>query len=360
MKIAYLADAPYIHTRRWVRHFVELGHEAHVISFRPADIEGARVHYIDGFEAIGKARYVVHARRVRALVEELQPDLVHALHLTSYGFLAGLSRARPSIVSVWGTDVLEAPSISPLHRWVTRHALSRAGAVTATGMRLAEATLPHMPAGKAVTVIPYGVDLERFAPETRAPKAGEARVVVGAVARLSPEKGFDHLLRAVAMLRDRGVDVDVVLAGDGPARERLQGLAEELGLGDRVEFTGEIAHEAVPAMLARFDIFAMPSTWEGFGVGAIEASAMRVPVVASDVHGIPDVVDDGETGALVPPADPGALANAIGQLAGDAALRERMGNAGRAFVERHYDWRDNARLMEVLYGDMVAGGEAGV
>ena len=359
MKIAYLADAPYIHTRRWVRHFVELGHEAHVISFRPAEIEGARVHYIDGFEAIGKARYVVHARRVRALVEELRPDLVHALHLTSYGFLAGLSRGRPSIVSVWGTDVLEAPSISPLHRWVTRHALSRAGAVTATGMRLAEATLPHMPAGKRVAVIPYGVDLERFVPEARAPKPADARVVVGAVARLSAEKGFDHLLRAVAMLRDCGIEVDVVLAGDGPERERLQRLAQELRLDERVEFAGEIAHDDVPAMLARFDIFAMPSTWEGFGVGAIEASAMRLPVVASDVHGIPDVVDDGVTGVLVPAADAGALADAIGRLAGDAALRARMGDAGRAFVERRYAWRENARLMEVLYGEMVGGARVG-
>ena len=350
MRVVYLADAPYIHTRRWVQHFARLGWEAHVISFRPAEIEGATVHYVDGFEAAGKARYLVHARRVRRLIRSLRPDLLHALHLTSYGFLAGLSGFQPSIVSVWGTDVLEAPSLTPMHRWITRHALARAGAVTATGLRLAEATLPHMPAGKPVSVIPYGVDVERFRP---APRESAGSVTVGAVSRLSPEKGFEHLLRAVALVRDRGVALDVVLAGDGPSRASLERLAADLGLRERVEFAGEVAHEDVPAVLRRLDIAAMPSTWEGFGVSAIEASAMELPVVASDIHGIPDVVLDGETGILVPPASPAALADAIERLARDAPLRRAMGAAGRSFVERNYDWRDNAALMEQLYQSML-------
>ena len=354
MRIVYLADAPYIHTQRWVRHFARLGWDAHVISFRAAEIEGATVHYVDGFEAIGKARYVVHARRVRALIETLQPDLLHALHLTSYGFLAGLSGFQPSIVSVWGTDVLEAPTVTPLHGWITRHALARAGAITATGLRLAEATLAYVPEGKKVCVIPYGVDLERFAPTARAQRA-DGRVTVGATSRLSPEKGFEHLLRAVATLRDRGMALNVVLAGDGPSRAGLERLAGELALGDRVAFLGEVAHEAVPGVLQRLDIFAMPSTWEGFGVSALEASAMELPVVASDIHGIPDVVLDCETGILVPPADVPALADAIARLAGDASLRRSMGAAGRAYVEREYRWQDNAALMERLYAEMTFG-----
>lgn len=353
MRVVYLADAPYVHTRRWVQHFARRGWEAHVISFRPAEIEGVTVHYIDGLEPIGKARYLVHARRVRALIHELQPDLLHALHLTSYGFLAGLSGFQPSIVSVWGTDVLEAPSLSPMHRWITRHALSRAGAVTATGLRLAEATLPHMPNGKPVTVIPYGVDIERFRPQ---PREQRSALVVGGVSRLSPEKGFEHLLRAAALLRDRGVEIRLLLAGDGPSRTTLVRLAEELELTDSVEFLGEIPHEDVPSVLQRLDIFAMPSTWEGFGVSAVEASAMELPVVASNIHGIPDVVLDSETGILVPPGDESAIAAAIERLCVDPTLRKTMGRVGRSFVERNYRWSDNAALMERLYASLLTEG----
>ena len=351
MRVVYLADAPYIHTQKWVRHFAALGWDVHVISVRDAAIEGATVHHIDGFEAIGKARYIVHARRVRSLIHELKPDLLHALHLTSYGFLAGLSGFQPSIVSVWGTDVLEAPHLTPLHRWITKHALSHAGAITATGRRLADATLPFVPTGKEVAVIPYGIDLAKF--DGHGGREAGRTVVVGAVARLSPEKGLDYLLRATALLRDRGTHIEVVLAGDGPSRPALERLTDELALRECVRFSGDIAHEDVPLMLATFDIFAIPSTWEGFGVAALEASAMELPVVGSNIHGIPDVVVDGKTGILVSPADPAALAGAIEQLAKDADLRRAMGAAGRALVEREYRWEDNARLMETLYDEMV-------
>lgn len=346
MRVCYLADAPYIHSRRWVEHFVRLGCEAHVVSFRPASIEGAAVHYIDGWERLGKVRYLLHAPRVRRLLRRLQPDLLHALHLTSYGFLAGLSGVHPSIVSVWGTDVLEAPRLSPFHYLITRYALARADQITATGMRLAEATLRYVPAGKPVTVVPYGVDLEHFSPQ---PREAGGEVVVGAVARLSREKGLEFLLRAVGRLVEQGKPLRLVLAGEGPERARLERLTHGLGLGECVEFLGEVPHEDVPGILQRLDIFAMPSLAEGFGVAALEAAAMELPVVASRVHGIPDVVAEGESGFLVPPRDVAALAEAIGRLADDTELRSRLGRGGRALVESRYRWQDNAAQMEGLY-----------
>jgi glycosyltransferase involved in cell wall biosynthesis len=209
-----------------------------------------------------------------------------------------------------------------------------------------------MPEGKDVAVIPYGVDVEQFCPGPERPQNGP--IVIGAVARLSPEKGLDVLLRAVALMRDRGIETQVILAGDGPNREELVRLAAELGLSTRVEFVGEVAHEDVPAVLRRMEIFVIPSTWEGFGVAALEASAMELPVVGSNIHGLPDVVLDGETGLLVPAGDGAKLAEAIGRLIADRDLRRRMGAAGRTFVLREYRWEDNARLMEALYERVMA------
>ena len=352
MRLCYLADAPYVHTRRWVEHFAGLGWETHVLSFRPAEIAGARVHYVDGWERLGKLRYLLHARRVRRMVRELRPDLLHALHLTSYGFLAGLAGVRPTIVSVWGTDVLEAPRLSPLHYFVTRYALGRADHITATGLRLAEAATSYAPKGKPVTVIPYGVDLETFRPE---PRPRRQEVVVGAVARLSPEKGLRYLIDAFARLARDDDRVRLVLAGDGPERRRLERMVEKERLGGRVDFLGEVPHERVPEVLAGIDIFAMPSIYEGFGVAALEAAAMEVPVVATNVFGIPDVVADGETGLLVPPRDAGALAGALLCLVQDEGLRRRLGKAGRAFVQAHYSWAENAAQMEELYRAALSG-----
>ena len=346
MRLCYLADAPYIHTRRWVRHFVERGWEVHVVSFRPAEIEGATVHYVAGWELLGKLRYLLRVPRVRRLVRGLRPDLLHALHLTSYGFLSAFCDVHPTLVSVWGTDVLEAPRLSPLHYLITRHALRRADHITATGLRLAEAAARYAPAGRPVTVVPYGVDLRQFQP---GPREAGSEVVIGAVARLSKEKGLRYLLEAFAMVAGRYPQARLVLAGDGPERRRLERLSARLGVAERVRFLGEVPHEQVPAVLQGFDVFAMPSTYEGFGVAALEAEAMEVPVVASNVHGIPDVVVDGETGLLVPPRDRQALASALERLLSDSDLRRRLGQAGRAFVAEHYSWEENTAQMEALY-----------
>ena len=348
MRVVYLADAPYVHTRRWVEHFASAGWDTHVISFRPGEIAGAQVHYVDGFERLGRLRYLLHARRVRRLIQSLQPDLLHAMHLTSYGFLAGLCDVRPTLTSVWGTDILEAPGWSPLHHWLTRNALAKADHISATGLRLANATLRYAPRSKPVTVVPFGVDLARFQPRARN-GVRPADVVLGTVARLSREKGLDVLLRAAAQLIEGGTPLRVVLAGDGPQREELERLAQRLNIDKQVEFRGEVPHEGVPAVLSEIDIFAMPSLAEGFGVAALEAAAMELPVVASRVHGIPDVVADERTGLLVPPKDVGALAGAVRRLAGDAELRATMGRAGRVFVEERYAWRENAAQMERLY-----------
>jgi glycosyltransferase involved in cell wall biosynthesis len=352
MRVVYLADAPYIHTRRWVEHFAHAGWETHVVSFRPAEIEGARVHYVAGSERLGRLRYLLHARRVTRLVRELRPDLVHALHLTSYGFLAAICGVRPTLTSVWGTDVLEAPRWSPFHYLLTRYALARADHITATGLRLADATARYAPRAKPVTVVPYGVDLTHFRPAGR-DGARSSEVVVGAVARLSLEKGLDVLLRAAARLIDGGTPLRVVLAGEGPRRRQLARLADRLGIAGRVEFRGEVPHTQVPSVLAELDIFVMPSRAEGFGVAALEAQAMELPVVASRVHGIPDAVEDGTTGLLVPPDGEQALADAMGRLAGDAGLRAAMGKAGRAFVQERYRWQDSTAQMEQLYRHLV-------
>jgi glycosyltransferase involved in cell wall biosynthesis len=301
---------------------------------------------VAGWERLGRLRYLLRIRRLRRLVRDLRPDILHALHLTSYGFLSVLCDVHPTLVSVWGTDVLEAPRLSPFHYFITRFALRRADHITATGLHLAEAATRYAPAGKPVTVVPYGVDLREFRPR---PREARSEVVIGAVARLSKEKGLHSLLEAFAIVARRRAEARLVLAGDGPERRRLERLAARLGLGERVRFLGEVPHEEVPQVLQGLDIFAMPSTYEGFGVAALEAEAMEVPVIASRIHGIPDVVVDGETGLLAPPRDHKALAAALDRLASDADLRRRLGRAGRAFVAEHYSWEENTAQMEALY-----------
>lgn len=202
------------------------------------------------------------------------------------------------------------------------------------------------------TRIYYGLDPKPFE-AARAKASGDATlrasigfapddVVFTCVARFAPQKAHDVLLRGFALALQRRAPSDaplrLLLVGDDPfgdGRERAQALARSLGLGSEVLFTG--VRRDVPELLVQSDVFVMTSLWEGLGLVFLEAMATRLPVLATRVSAVPEVVVDGQTGVLVPPSDPSAVADAMLALARDPGTRRRMGEAGRARVLERFD-----------------------
>ena len=171
------------------------------------------------------------------------------------------------------------------------------------------------------------------------------------IGRLARVKGVPLLLDALARLAPDHPDLRLTLVGDGPDRVSLQAEAEALGLAERVQFTGLLCAAEVAEALAAHDALVLPSFAEGLPVVLMEALASRLPVVATQVAGIPELVRDGETGLLVPPGDAEALAAAIARLLADPDLCRRMGEAGRARVLAEHDIdREAARLAALFAG----------
>ncbi len=192
-------------------------------------------------------------------------------------------------------------------------------------------------------VVPHlGVDVERFKPDPAARRRlraewglGQRELCLLFVGRLSIEKGVDVLLRALASidrLDERGIRL--VIAGDGPQRQRLEEMTDELHLRERTRFLGRI--DDVPGAQSAADIVAMPSRDECFGLALVEAMAVENPVVATRVGGMREILTDGVDGLAVDSEDVGSLAGAIVRLAEDPALRERLGVAARRSAERRY------------------------
>jgi colanic acid/amylovoran biosynthesis glycosyltransferase len=206
-------------------------------------------------------------------------------------------------------------------------------------------------------VVHTGVDTELFRPRSASrvdtPRDRALRVVC--VGTLHEVKGQHVLIEAVALLTRQGVPVHLLLVGDGPWRERLRRAAETAGVTDRVRFAGATDRDGVRAALADADVVAAPSVptragkREGIPVALMEAMACGLPVVASHLSGIPELVEDGTAGLLVPPGDASALAAALHRLARDPALRARLGAAGRRRVVAEFDLERNVRhLLELL------------
>jgi glycosyltransferase involved in cell wall biosynthesis len=187
-----------------------------------------------------------------------------------------------------------------------------------------------------------GIDLPKFG--YTGPRPGGPAVLV---ARLSPVKDVETLLRAAALAAEQQSDLRVEIAGDGPCLPSLRQLTAELGLEERVRFLGEVRD--VPALLARAGLLVLSSLSEGVSLTLLEGMARGLPVVATRVGGNPEVVADGETGLLVPPRDPAALADAMLRLWRDTGLGLRLGQAGRGRVEEHFDVRRMVANYEAMY-----------
>lgn len=356
-KIALLAPASNVHTHKWLDFYDSRGFDVLAITLAAhADPQRrtwphVRTAYLP--LAFGhKAAYLLTVRRLRRMLREDAPDLVHAHFLSSYGLLAALAGRHPLVVSAWGTDVYEFPRQGPLQRRTVEYALRRADAICSTSHAMKRELAHYTP--KPVAVTPFGVDTTAFAPR---PRPADGTVVFGLVKTMQPRYGIDTLLRGYRAFADlvspeQFAATRLVLVGGGPNLEQYRALARTLGLGERVEFTGQILHADVPAAINGFDVQFVPSDAESFGVAAVEAMASGVPVVVSDVGGLPEVVLHGVTGYVVPARDPAAIAERMRELAADPATRVRLGAAGRAHAVADYEWEHTAELMLDVYAQL--------
>ncbi len=175
--------------------------------------------------------------------------------------------------------------------------------------------------------------------------------VVGNVGRLVEQKGQRYLIEAVAALKKDFPDLRLLVVGDGPEKEGLKGLARSLAIEENVIFAG--TRKDVPLLLSAMDVFVFPSLWEGLGNALIEAMASGLPVVASDIMPIREILDKADCGIVVPPKDARSIASSVGALLRDGAFAQRLGNAGRQRAGTRFSIEGNVRAYERLFEEIL-------
>jgi glycosyltransferase involved in cell wall biosynthesis len=294
------------------------------------------------------------AARLRSILQDERPAVLHSnnlkMHLLASAASAGLGMPR-----VWHVrDILPPTSLTK--------ALKRAGAaVSAKVLAVSRAVARQLPPKAPVKVLYNAVrlpEVSQLIGGSRALRAGLGldpdAFLTGYCGRLDSGKGIDVLIRAFAEVRQRHTNAGLLIAGDGPERPALERLAYEGGAAGAVRFTGFQA--GLAAFYRALDVAAVPSTEpDSFPRSAIEAMAHGLPVVGTDSGGIPEAIEDGVTGFVVPPGDAHALARGLGALVQDAALRRRQGLAGRERAERLFSAEAQARAISALYRELTPG-----
>ena len=293
---------------------------------------------------------------IARLHRDLRPDVVHWHAARAHALGAMASMLSPGPARVVSRRVDFPVRRSPGSKLLWSLPLEGIAAIS-EGVRSALARSGVDPG--RVRVVPSGIDSTPFdAPVDRV--ALRARLGIGAeeivalqVAALAPHKAQTDLLRAVALARVGAPSLRVWIAGDGPLRSALEAELRALSLGTEVRLLG--FREDVNDLLRAADLFVVSSYLEGMGTATLDAMAAGLPVAATRVGGVPEIVSDGLTGLLVPPRDPGALAEAITRLALDPELRARLGSGGRVKV-LEFSADRTEELTEALYAEILARG----
>ena len=275
-----------------------------------------------------------------------QPDLVHA-HWWFPGGLVGTWVASmagvPLVTTLHGSDVRLARTVAGA-RPVFRHVLKHSAVVTTVSTWLSAETSAVLPSVRPV-VAPMPVDTDLFTPGGA--RSADRLLFVG---RLNAQKGIAHLIEALARVKSAAT-LDVV--GDGPDRAALEARARELGVAGRITWHGVLPQTALPALYRAAAVLVVPSIEEGLGLVAVEAQLCATPVIAARSGGLPDVVRHEQTGLLVPPADPPALAAAIDDLLTQPGRAAELGAAGRMHALAAFAPESVARRYAMLYHSIL-------
>ena len=307
-----------------------------------------RLFYLEGL-----LLYLFVRRLVGRYIKRKKIDLIHAHTIMPDGFAAmllGREFGVPVVCTMHGSDISIYPHRNRPTLWATKAALKRIQHLVTVSSDLKE-KIVSMAGSSHVEVVPNGADPRIFQPSDKMEARKRLdlpldRRIVLFVGHLVEVKGVDYLLQAMAFLGER--PASLFLVGEGNLRSSLIARARELGIEKRCVFVGERSHSEIPLWLSAADCLALSSTSEGLPTILVEAMFCNTPIVATDVGGVREIIEDGRTGLLVRSKDPAGIAHAIQRLLGNPDLASQLAGQARRDAMEKLSWEANAtRMLEV-------------
>jgi glycosyltransferase involved in cell wall biosynthesis len=346
VRVLILGDAFFVPIVNLSRFLVNAGHDVHLATIRGGTTPlGVTRHEIRGAGRLG----ILFARgAVGKLVAAIQPDVVHAFYLTSYGFLATGARGVPILASATGTDLFGAPELAawlgPLRRRLGRIAVRGASHVHSVAEHMNARLIEWGANPAAITTFPRGIDLARF---RFAPRSDIAAPPIRVLCnrKLEPVYDPEPFVRALGIVKRRGVHLRASMAGDGPMRSRVVEWIREEDLGREVTLEGFVGEERLRALHRASDLYVSLSRSDSTSQSLLEAMASGVLPIVTDIAGNREWVTHRRDGYLVPVGDAEAVACAIEEAARDPD-RESMAARARAAVLERASFEDTVTMVE--------------
>jgi glycosyltransferase involved in cell wall biosynthesis len=351
--ICFLAEMADIHTFKFVDYFLKRGYKVSIISFTPGEVEGVLTYFIDlGYFSRLKLKYILGLPKVMAILSKIRPDIVHAIYLTSFGFVGAFTKQCPLVVSAVGSDVVLRAKKTSLFSYFTRYAISRAELIHSQSPHLTARLIELGVEKDRIITFTYGIDLENYKQKSK-DCFNKINKIVISTRRLNPIYNIKLLLNAIPFILEKVPDAMFLLIGDGEQEKELKSLAEKLKINDVVRFTGKLPNVKVIDLLSQADVYVSTSFSDGQSISLLEAMAAGTFPVVTDIDANREWIEDGENGFLCSVFDSKDLARKIVRALSDDKLRFEASRRNKDLLEEKGSYRKNMGLLEKYYTKLI-------
>lgn len=354
MKLCFLGDANSIHIKKICYFFRDRGYDISVISLNDGNIDGVKVYSMNekidsSNKTLSKIKYLKNIFKIKKLLNEIKPDILHAHYASSYGLLGSILNYKPYLLTVWGSDIYDFPKKSFIHKNIIRFNFKKSDMILSISKAMTKEI--NLYTDKSIYVVPFGVNIERFYPDKE--KSNE-EFTIGIIKTLEDIYGIDILIRAFEIVQKSvNRSVKLKIAGKGSKEIQLKELCKTLNIEEKVEFLGYINQEEnVSKVFRSFDLAVFPSHYEGFGVAAVEAQACGVPVIISNVTGLMESTSPNVSSLVFEKGDHKDLAEKIIYIINNDDIRKEMAINARNYVVENYNINMNFDYMDKLYKEI--------
>lgn len=356
MRICYLADGGSIHTARWCRHFAALGHEIHLITFNPSNIEGVTIHYINAGQLSsggGNWRVLLKTREVKKILRSIKPNILHAQYATSYGTVGALTGFHPYVVTALGSDVLISPYQSKLYKRLLKYTFRKADWITAMAdhMRTSIIEFLNVPERKVETVM-FGIDPAIFNDTYR--NLPQEQFVITSTRNFEPVYNHKLLFEALCLLRNEIPELYVNMIGAGSQEALIKSWYNDAGFQNIVHFHGRIPQTEIAAQLRSTHVFVSTSLSDGNNVSLNEAMACGCVSVVTDIAANRQWMKNDVNGYLVPTDNPRELADKILYIYRNYSSMQLSSSAfNKPLIQEKALWSVNMNRVAMKYSELT-------
>lgn len=347
MKICFLGDAGSVHTRRWIEFFRDTGNEVHLISFRNADINGVKLYYMGDSIKIdsdgGNKEYLKKIFKIKKIIKQINPDLINAHYLTSYGFIGSMVKGNiPFVVSTWGSDILVTPKKNIVYRLLTEYVLKKCDLVTSDSDYMSDEIVKLKADKNKVLTVPMGVSLSDINTENI---KKEREKIFLSMRTLCENSNIERILEAFKIVLQKYNDSKLIITNSGSSEKNILKYIKELELEDNVEFKGFINRKQLFELLNDGLTFISIPTSDSTSVTLLESMISGSFPIVSDLPANREWIENGVNGLILDEFDSGKLSELMIRTIEDKELIKSSKKINEKIIKERAIWEDNMNMV---------------